>query len=108
MNAGSQHRADALSPLSRTHQRFLILLLLAALTLAWPFRAQAQKQGTEKAAGTNSVVLMGHIARQQVRVEDSVRFWITVENPGDQQLENLRLDHMDTPGFDPPQRCWGS
>ena len=110
MHTWLQISAASPSTPSKTRRRDLRILFSAALVLTWSSYAQAQKQDAEKAAAKadKSVVLTGHIARQHVRVEDSVRFWVTIENPSDNPLTNLRLDHMDTPGFGPPQHCWGS
>jgi hypothetical protein len=69
----------------------------------------AQEKGGTNADGSEKkdVVLTGRLARDIARTGDSIRFWITIENHTTDALQQVRLSHLDTPGFGDFRPCWG-
>ncbi len=69
--------------------------------------AAVAQEANVKPNEKDEVTLSAHLARDMVRTQDSVRFWVTIRNRTDAPLQNIRIVHQDTPGFGNLQPCWG-
>ncbi len=74
--------------------RFVVLtaMLIAARCLA--------------AQDSARVIVTGHLSGSSADIGDTLRFWLTIQNWSDSPIEGVRLDHLDTPGFEIYRRCW--
>lgn len=97
-----------LSPPNATRLRSPLLLgalLSGALFFILPgFVASSEKSPPS----SGQVVLEGHLSATSAAQRDLLRFWITVTNRSDVAVDDVRIEHLDTPGFEIRTRCWVS
>jgi len=83
--------------------------LLPFLVLTTSFCAcSSDRPATEsdKQMDNAPVVISGHLSRDVAPEGEPIRFWITIENRSGAALQNVRLAHLDTPGFKSATECW--
>ncbi len=61
---------------------------------------------TEVVASSGDVVVAGSLSRSAVRVGERLRFWIQVRNGSQKPILDVRLVHLDAPGYEVIRRCW--
>ena len=52
------------------------------------------------------VTVTGQLSSSSAALGEHVRFWITISNDGDGPIDNVQLEHLDSPGFRIHRRCW--
>jgi hypothetical protein len=85
-------------------QKIVPCLVLAAIIGACS--SDRPTTESERQADNAGVVIAGHLSRDVAPEGEPIRFWITVENRSGAALQNVRLAHMDTPGFKSVTECW--
>ena len=75
-----------------------------------PEAAEKKSKGTvaHTAESAGDVVISGQLGRETAGPYDHFRFWITVENRSASDLTDLRIEHLDIPGFIISLRCWSA
>ena len=75
-----------------------------------PDAPEKKSKGTvaHTAESAGDVVISGQLGRETAGPHERIRFWITVENRSDGDLTDLRLEHLDVPGFVIFRRCWSA
>jgi len=77
-------------------------LLVTALFCSF---ASAKDAATDFAAA-GEIRATGFLAASQVKKDEPVRFWLTIQNHLTQSVSGVRLDHLDAAGFKLARRCW--
>jgi hypothetical protein len=52
------------------------------------------------------IIISGQLSSSSACQGEELRFWITISNRGGSPVKDIRLEHLDTPGFKLDRRCW--
>jgi hypothetical protein len=91
---------------SRSNKLQQIVPCLLLATVIGACSSDRPTTESDKQTDNAAVVISGHLSREVAPEGALIRFWITIENRSGAALQNVRLAHMDTPGFKSATDCW--
>jgi hypothetical protein len=80
--------------------------LPAVITLGLVLLVPSSFAAVDDKSPSPPVGLEGHLSAATAAIGEQLRFWITVTNRSNSTIDEVRLEHLDTPGFVLDSRCW--
>jgi hypothetical protein len=111
----SSYGQSCFGAIRSTTSRVAIAVLTLSFPLALAGLAQDEAATTkkkppegaqQKTESKSDIVVSGHLSRDSAMPDQTVRFFIVLENHSDAPLRNIGLEHLDAAGFRLVRRCW--